>query len=221
MAGFEAKRGPRAAERKEDMKNVLILAGSPRKKGNSAALCRMFAQGAEEAGSKVETIFLRDKKIGFCLACYHCRDHGGVCAIKDDMAEILDKMNAADVIVMASPVYFYSVDAQMKALIDRRVDKMAEEGLLEEVQALLAMGLPRNATAMQAIGYKEFFGYLNGACTLDEAAALCKQRSRNYAKRQLTWFRRNPDVHWLRMTGTEDFSEVLSAARQNIPFSAF
>ena len=103
------------------MKNVLILAGSPRKKGNSAALCRMFAQGAEEAGSKVETIFLRDKKIGFCLACYHCRDHGGVCAIKDDMAEILDKMNAADVIVMASPVYFYSVDAQMKALIDRCV----------------------------------------------------------------------------------------------------
>ena len=81
----------------------------------------MFAQGAEEAGSKVETIFLRDKKIGFCLACYHCRDHGGVCAIKDDMAEILDKMNAADVIVMASPVYFYSVDAQMKALIDRCV----------------------------------------------------------------------------------------------------
>ena len=103
------------------MKNVLILAGSPRKKGNSAALCRMFAQGAEEAGSKVETIFLRDKKIGFCLACYHCRDHGGVCAIKDDMAEILDKINAADVIVMASPVYFYSVDAQMKAPIDRCV----------------------------------------------------------------------------------------------------
>ena len=121
MAGFEAKRGPWAAEKKKDMKNVLILAGSPRKKGNSAALCRMFAQGAEEAGSKVETIFLRDKKIGFCLACYHCRDHGGVCAIKDDMAEILDKMNAADVIVMASPVYFYSVDAQMKALIDRCV----------------------------------------------------------------------------------------------------
>ena len=74
---------------------------------------------------------------------------------------------------------------------------------------------------MQAIGYKEFFGYLNGACTLDKAAALCKQRSRNYAKRQLTWFRRNPDMHWLRLTGTEDFSEVLSAARQNIPFSAF
>ena len=56
--------------------------------------------------------------------------------------------------------------------------------------------------------------------TLEEAAALCKQRSRNYAKRQLTWFRRNPDIRWLRLTGAEDFSEVLSAARQNVPFSA-
>ena len=97
-------------------KRVLILAGSPRKNGNSAALCRAFARGAEESGHQVETVFLRDRKIGYCLACYHCKKSGGVCAIKDDMADILDKMNAADVIV-----YFYSIDAQMKALIDRTV----------------------------------------------------------------------------------------------------
>ena len=54
----------------------------------------------------METIFLRDKKIGYCLACYHCKKSGGVCAIKDDMASILVQMNAADVIVMTSPVYF-------------------------------------------------------------------------------------------------------------------
>ena len=102
-------------------KNILILAGSPRKNGNSAALCRAFAHGAEESGHQVETIFLRDKKIGFCLACYHCKKSGGICIIQDDMADILEKMNAADVFVMASPVYFYSVDAQMKALIDRTV----------------------------------------------------------------------------------------------------
>lgn len=54
-------------------KRILILAGSPRKNGNSAALCRAFAQGAEESGHQVETIFLRDKKIGYCLACYHCK----------------------------------------------------------------------------------------------------------------------------------------------------
>ena len=104
--------------------------------------------------------------------------------------------------------------------IDQRVDNMLEDGLLDEIRALLARGVSPDTTAMQAIGYKEFFGYLNGACALDEAAALCKQRSRNYAKRQLTWFRRDPDIHWLRLTGAEDFSEVLSAARQNIPFSA-
>ena len=109
-------------------KRILILAGSPRKNGNSAALCRDFARGAEESGHQVETIFLRDKKIGFCLACYHCKKSGGICIIKDDMADILDKMNAADVLVMASPVYFYSVDAQMKALIDRTVEAAAKCG---------------------------------------------------------------------------------------------
>lgn len=103
------------------MKKVLLLAGSPRKNGNSAALCREFARGVAESGHHAEMIFLRDKKIGCCLACYHCKDSGGVCAIKDDMAEMLAKMNAVDVIVMASPVYFYSIDAQMKALIDRSV----------------------------------------------------------------------------------------------------
>lgn len=101
-------------------KNILILAGSPRKNGNSALLCGQFAKGAEEAGNTVELIYLRDKKINYCIACYHCKKEG-ICSIKDDMAEILDKMNKADVIVMASPVYFYSVNAQMKALIDRTV----------------------------------------------------------------------------------------------------
>lgn len=103
------------------MKRILVLAGSPRKNGNSALLCREFERGAKEAGHNVELICLRDKNIGYCLACYYCKSHDGVCVIKDDMAEILDKMNAADVIVMASPVYFYAVDAQMKALIDRTV----------------------------------------------------------------------------------------------------
>ncbi|MDD3683586.1 flavodoxin family protein [Desulfovibrio desulfuricans] len=102
-------------------KRICILAGSPRKNGNSAMLCNEFARGAKDGGHSVETIFLRDKKIGYCLACYHCKKSEGVCAINDDMADILDKINAADVIVMASPVYFYSIDAQMKALIDRCV----------------------------------------------------------------------------------------------------
>ena len=99
-------------------KNVLILSGSPRRGGNSDLLCDEFGRGAGEAGNTVEKIFLRDKKIGFCNACYGCRKTGK-CVIKDDMAEVLERMHWADVIVMASPVYFYSIDAQMKALIDR------------------------------------------------------------------------------------------------------
>lgn len=107
-------------------KNILILSVSPRSGGNSDLLCEQFMKGAAEAGHNVEKINVGAKKIGYCRACYYCRDHKGVCAIKDDMAEVLEKMLAADVIVMASPVYFYSVDAQMKALIDRTVARWLE-----------------------------------------------------------------------------------------------
>jgi len=97
---------------------------------------------------------------------------------------------------------------------------MLQAGLLDEIRTLLARGVSPRTTAMQAIGYKEFFDALEGRSTLSAAADLCKQRSRNYAKRQLTWFRRNPQLCWLRMTGQEDFAQILAAARQNIPFSA-
>lgn len=102
-------------------KTVLILSGSPRRGGNSDLLCDEFLRGALDAGNRAEKIFLRDKAIAPCSACYYCTQSGGVCATRDDMAGILDKMQAADVIVMASPVYFYSIDAQMKAVIDRCV----------------------------------------------------------------------------------------------------
>lgn len=105
------------------MKKVLILSGSPRKCGNSDLLCDEFMKGAKESGNDVEKIFIRNKKIAPCNACYYCRDNNGKCAIQDDMSEILDKILNADVIVMASPVYFYSINAQMKAVIDRCVAK--------------------------------------------------------------------------------------------------
>ena len=104
--------------------------------------------------------------------------------------------------------------ADVKALIDRRVDKMVQEGLLDEVRALLAMGLPRNATAMQAIGYKEFLGVLDGALTEPEAIELVKLRSRQYAKRQLTWLRRNPDIHWIFWEKDRDFARALQISTE-------
>ena len=106
-------------------KKVLILSGSPRKNGNSDILCDEFAKGAMEAGHEVEKICVAEKKIGYCRACYACRGTG-ICAIKDDMADILQKMIDCDVMVLASPVYFYSIDAQLKALIDRTVARWTE-----------------------------------------------------------------------------------------------
>ncbi len=107
------------------MKNVLILSGSPRKGGNSDILCDEFAKGALEAGHNVEKIRVAEKNIGYCRACYACKG-SGVCVIKDDMADLLQKMIDSDVIVLASPVYFYSIDAQLKAVIDRTVARWTE-----------------------------------------------------------------------------------------------
>ena len=107
-------------------KKVLILSGSPRNGGNSDILCDEFMRGAEEAGNDVEKIRVAEKKIGYCTACYYCQKSGGACAIKDDMEEILRKIIGADVIVLSSPVYFYSIDAQLKAVIDRTVARWTE-----------------------------------------------------------------------------------------------
>lgn len=106
-------------------KNILILSGSPRKGGNSDLLCDEFARGAAEAGHRVEKIRVAEKNIGYCRACYACKNTGK-CVIQDDMAEVLQKMIDADVIVLASPVYFYAIDAQLKAVIDRTVARWLE-----------------------------------------------------------------------------------------------
>lgn len=107
------------------MKNVLIISASPRKGGNSDTLCDRFAQGAEKSGHKVEKVFLADKNIRYCRGCGVCNSTHK-CVQKDDMAEILDKMFRADVIVLATPVYFYSMDGQMKTFIDRTVPRYTE-----------------------------------------------------------------------------------------------
>lgn len=107
------------------MKNVLIISASPRKNGNSNMLCDRFAQGAEESGHNVEKVFVAGKNIGYCRGCGVC-NNTHKCVQKDDMTEILDKMVAADVIVLATPVYFYSMDGQMKTFIDRTVPRYTE-----------------------------------------------------------------------------------------------
>ena len=97
---------------------VLAISASPRRGGNSDVLCDEFLKGAQESGHEVQKIRLAEQKIAPCLACYGCADTH-VCVRKDDMAGVLDALKAADVIVLASPVYFYSICAQMKTMIDR------------------------------------------------------------------------------------------------------
>ena len=98
--------------------------------------------------------------------------------------------------------------------IDLRVGLMLEQGLVEEIRGLLADGIPERATAMQAIGYKEFVDALDGRCTIEEAADLVRQSSRRYAKRQLTWFRRNKAIHWLIRDTGDTGREILENARR-------
>lgn len=103
-------------------KKVLVIAGSPRKGGNSDTLCDAFIQGAVDAGHETEKIYVQDLNLAPCRACYACRGTG-TCIYKDGMAEIMQKMVDADVLVLATPVYFYSMSGQMKVFIDRTLPR--------------------------------------------------------------------------------------------------
>lgn len=98
--------------------------------------------------------------------------------------------------------------------VDSRVDRMLERGLLEEIRGLLDSGVSPGCTAMQAIGYKEFVLALQGRETVEEAAERVRRASRHYAKRQLTWFRRNSAIHWLIRGQEQPEEEIIALARQ-------
>lgn len=120
----------------------------------------------------------------------------------------------ADKMAISEPLYdaeIFGMEMDREQLYERinlRVDLMIEAGLLEEVENLLKRGIPKNATAMQAIGYKEFIAYFDGKSTLEDAIDTVKRESRRYAKRQLTWFKRNKNIRWL--SPTEDISDLIN-----------
>lgn len=120
-----------------------------------------------------------------------------------------------------SPVWLgldFDDRADLYRRIDLRVDKMLEWGLLDEIRGLLAEGLSPGTTALQAIGYKEFLPVLAGEAPLEAAVEEVKRSSRRYAKRQLTWFRRNRAINWLHRTPEQEFSQLCSLASSHIPF---
>lgn len=125
------------------MKNILIISSSPRKNGNSQMLCEQFKKGAEEKGHTVTLIRLMEKKIGFCRACDGCMRNDGTCVLNDDMEEILKLFQKADVLVLATPVYFYGISAQMKTFIDRTYPIWQHLGK-KEVYYIISAGLGEN-----------------------------------------------------------------------------
>jgi multimeric flavodoxin WrbA len=143
-------------------KKVLVLSASPRKGGNSDLLCDQFMLGAKEAGNQVEKIFLRDKRINFCIGCGTCKDNGGNCVQKDDMAEVLDQMIGADVIVMATPVYFYTMNGQMKTLIDRTYSRYTEISNKEMYFIVTAADGRKQAMERTLEGFRGFTSCLGG-----------------------------------------------------------
>ena len=106
-------------------KKILVVSASPRKGGNSDLLCDEFIKGAESSGHRVEKVFVNDMDINYCRGCGAC-ENTHKCAQKDDMADILDKIVSSNVVVLASPVYFYTVSGQMKTFIDRCIPKYKE-----------------------------------------------------------------------------------------------
>ena len=106
-------------------KKVLVISASPRKKGNSDLLCDEFIKGAVTAGNEVEKVFLSDLKINYCTGCGVCNNTSR-CVLTDDMKAVLDHRVAVEVIVLATPVYFYTMNAQLKTLIDRTVPRYTE-----------------------------------------------------------------------------------------------
>ena len=116
--------------------NILILAGSPRKDGNTELLAEAFAKGAT-AQHHVEMVSVRDYKVNPCLGCNACFKTDGICAQKDDMPMVYEKMRQADMLVIASPVYFYGISAQLKAIIDRFHNPIRDSFHIKKMALLL------------------------------------------------------------------------------------
>ncbi|MDL2274805.1 flavodoxin family protein [Desulfosarcina sp. OttesenSCG-928-G10] len=139
-------------------KTILVISSSPRKNGNSELLCDRFIEGATESGNTAEKISLREKDIHFCKACDACKANAGTCVQRDDMAAILEKMLAADVLVLATPVYFYAVSGQLKTLMDRCYARY-EEMRGKECYFMLTAAVPGRDAVQRAV--EDFRGFVS------------------------------------------------------------
>lgn len=144
-------------------KRVLVLSSSPRKGGNSELLCEQFMAGAQAAGHQSELVRVSDCRINYCSGCGACFNGAKPCPQRDDMAQILAKMMAADVIVLATPVYFYTMSGQLKTLIDRVCARYTEIRNKEFYYIMTAADGSLQATARTIEEFRGFLDCLPGA----------------------------------------------------------
>jgi len=143
-------------------KNIVILFGSPRKGGNTEKLATAFMNGAKSKGKNVTLFRIADMAIKFCTGCSHCFNEKGVCIHKDDMQEILDSIRNADILVFASPVYYCSVSAQLKLVLDRTCALTNEQTPVKQAALLMTCADETTDTADGAVVmYKSVLEYKN------------------------------------------------------------
>lgn len=156
-------------------KKVLILSSSPIGGGqsNTDMLCSEFSRGAQECGHEVEFIALRDCNINFCTGCEICVQRGDGCVQDDDMKQLIEKWHAADVLVLATPIYFMSVSAQLKVFIDRCI---AGEGYIRRSSGkkayFIAVSASKNVEQNHLAANESFRGFLACLRTVEEGGIL-------------------------------------------------
>jgi multimeric flavodoxin WrbA len=117
------------------MKKVVIISSTLRRGGNSEILAEEFANGATDAGNEVEVINIKDLNLKFCIGCMYCQDHER-CVLDDDMNDLLAKVQTANVLVFATPIYYYAVSGQLKTFLDRLNPLYPRNNKFEEVYLL-------------------------------------------------------------------------------------
>ncbi len=132
-------------------KKVLVISTSLRNNSNSDALANAFVKGAKEAGNQVEKISLRGKSIGFCRGCLACLKAGS-CVIKDDAVEIAKKMHDAEVIVFATPIYYYEMSGQMKTMLDRANSLYGTDYAFQDIYMLSTAAEDAEGVDARAVG---------------------------------------------------------------------
>lgn len=143
--------------------NILVLNGSPRLKGNTKQMVNAFQEGAESAGHQVDVSDVCKKRIAGCLACEYCHTRGkGVCAQKDDMQEVYDLLNKADMLVIASPIYYHGISGQLKCVLDRfyAVAYPSKPPRLKKIAMILSSGDPNMYDGAMFSYQGDFLDYL-------------------------------------------------------------